>query len=127
MLDTPDASPTWCAGTHEVEADDAGPFDMPIPTAMRISGTTNAAYRHSEADSPPHATPAPAAGGHGGPTDGGPRPSESDSPTHAKPAAVIAKPSPTTWRPPSLAASFGTIGAITTRPTVAGRGATPAR
>src|SRR5687768_10553517 len=98
MLDTPDASPTWWAGTHAVEADDAGPFDMPIPTAMRIRGTTNAAYRHSE----------------------------SDSPTHPKPAAVIAKPSPTTSRPPILAASFGTIGAITTRPTVAGRVASPA-
>ena len=68
MLETPDASPTWWAGTHDVEADEAGPFDIPIPTAMRISGSTNAAYLQSE----------------------------SASPTNAKPTAVITKPSPTT-------------------------------
>ena len=42
MLDTPDADPTWSAGTQAVEADDAGPLDIPIPTAIAIRGSTNA-------------------------------------------------------------------------------------
>ena len=44
----------------------------------------------------------------------------------ANPAAVIANPSPTTWRAPSRAANLGTRGATTTRPTVAGSVASPA-
>src|SRR5262245_54983042 len=98
MLDTPEAAPTWSSGTHAVDAAEAGPLDRPIPTAMATSGTTNRAYRHDE----------------------------STRPTAAKPAEVTRKPSATTWRPPNLVASFGTIGAITTRPTVAGRVASPA-
>src|SRR5690349_24924746 len=98
MLETPDASPTWCADTEAVAADDAGPFDRPIPTATAISGRTNAPYLQSD-----WATP-----------------------TTAKPTAVMANPAATTIRPVNFAASLGTSGAVSTRPTVAGRVASPA-
>src|SRR6478735_270290 len=98
MLDTPEADPTCSMGTQAVEADDAGPFDIPIPTAIAIRGMTKARYSQSA----------------------------SASPMTANPAAVIANPSPTTWRAPSRAANFGTRGATTTRPTVAGSVASPA-
>ena len=42
MFDTPEADPTCSTGTQEVEADDAGPLDIPIPTAIAIKGMTNA-------------------------------------------------------------------------------------
>jgi hypothetical protein len=44
MFDTPEASPTWLAGTAAVAAEDAGPFDSPIPIATAIRGSTNAPY-----------------------------------------------------------------------------------
>ena len=56
----------------------------------------------------------------------GGRPRRSTNPTTAKPMAVTRKPRPTTSRPPILAANLGTSGATTTRPTVAGRVASPA-
>src|SRR5918995_1680198 len=98
MFDTPDASPTWLAGTAAVAADDAGPLDSPIPTATAISGRTKAAYPHELWLMP----------------------------TTANPTAVIANPAPTTDRPPNLAASLGTRGATATSPAVAGRVARPA-
>src|SRR6476619_1175147 len=98
MLETPEAAPTCSAETHAVEADVAGPFASPIPTATAISGRTNAAYRHEP----------------------------STKPTSAKPRAGIAKPAPTTGRPPNRAATRGTNGAIATSPAVAGRVARPA-
>ena len=98
MLETPDAPPTWCSGTAAVAADDAGPLDMPIPTAMATSGSRNAAYFHEE----------------------------STKPTMTKPAVVSANPTPIVCRPPNLAASRGTSGATSTRPTVAGSVASPA-
>ena len=98
MFETPDADPTWCAGTHEVEAEDAGPFDRPMPTAMAISGSTNT----------PYFQPASA------------------RPMTANPPAEITNPSATTFRPPSFAANRGTSGATRTSPTVAGRVARPA-
>ena len=42
MLEMPDAEPTWSAGTDAVEPADAGPLEMPSPTAIAIIGTTNA-------------------------------------------------------------------------------------
>ena len=45
-IEIPDAAPTWSADTAEVEADDAGPFASPRPTAIRISGITKAGYSH---------------------------------------------------------------------------------
>ena len=44
MVDTPEASPTWLAGTAAVAAEDAGPFDSPSPIATAIRGSTNAPY-----------------------------------------------------------------------------------
>ena len=38
MFDTPDADPTCSTGTQDVEAEDAGPLDIPIPTAIAMSG-----------------------------------------------------------------------------------------
>jgi hypothetical protein len=38
MFETPDAAPTSSAETEAVAAEDAGPFDIPIPTAIAISG-----------------------------------------------------------------------------------------
>ena len=34
MLEIPDACPTWFAGTADVDADDAGPFERPSPAEM---------------------------------------------------------------------------------------------
>src|SRR5215203_3519805 len=82
MLETPDALPTWCSGTAAVAAEDAGPLDMPMPTAMAMSGSRNAEYFQ----------------------DG------SAKPTMTKPAVVRAKPTPIVCRPPNLAASRGTRG-----------------
>src|SRR6478609_1211775 len=98
MLDAPDADPTCSTGTHEVEADDAGPLDIPMPTATAMSGMTKARYSQSA----------------------------SASPMTANPAVVMANPRPTTCRAPSRAANLGTRGATTTRPTVAGSVASPA-
>src|SRR6478752_4753657 len=98
MFDTPDASPTWFAGTAAVAADDAGPFDSPIPTAMAISGRTKIAYVQVVWVRP----------------------------ITTNPAVGIANPAATTCRPPNLAASRGTNGATTTSPAVAGRVARPA-
>src|SRR3954453_9980112 len=98
MLDTPDAEPTWCAGTQAVDADVAGPLDKPIPTATAMSGRTNATYRHDP----------------------------STSPIQANPTAVTANPAPTTCRPPNRTASRGTRGAHSTSPTVAGSVPSPA-
>ena len=47
MFDTPEADPTWSMGTQAVEADDAGPLDIPIPTAIAIRGMTKARYSQS--------------------------------------------------------------------------------
>src|SRR5262245_50725330 len=44
MFEIPEAWPTWSADTDDVDADEAGPFDRPRPTAMTTSGPTNAAY-----------------------------------------------------------------------------------
>src|SRR4029453_228087 len=44
MLEMPEACPTSSGATDAVEADDAGPLANPSPTAMAISGATNAAY-----------------------------------------------------------------------------------
>src|SRR3954451_6949217 len=98
MLETPEAEPTCSGGTQDVEAADEGPFDRPMPAATSTSGTRNARYRHDE----------------------------SVRPIQPNPTAVMRNPAPTTWRPPNLDASRGTIGATTTRPTVAGRVARPA-
>src|SRR6478672_13708100 len=98
MLDTPEAPPTWFSGTAAVDADDAGPLDMPIPTAMATSGSRNAEYCQ----------------------DAWTRP------TMTNPRVVRAKPRPIVCRPPNFAASRGTMGATTTRPTVAGSVARPA-
>ena len=98
MLETPDASPTWLSGTEAVAAADDGPLERPMPTATATSGRKNAAYCHDA----------------------------SANPIQAKPEAVIRKPMPTTCRPPSFTARRGTSGAETTRPTVAGRVASPA-
>ncbi len=43
MLETPEAPPTWVSGTDAVAAEDAGPLDRPMPTAMATSGSRNAA------------------------------------------------------------------------------------
>ena len=98
MLETPEAEPTWCAGTQDVDAEVEGPLDRPMPTATAISGRTNAPYSHEP----------------------------STSPIHANPAAVIANPAPTTSRPPNRAARRGTRGATSTSPTVAGSVPRPA-
>src|SRR5215207_9508844 len=44
MLEMPDACPTSSGETDDVDADDAGPFASPSPTAAAASGATNAAY-----------------------------------------------------------------------------------
>src|SRR5262245_10341929 len=98
MLETPDASPTWFAGTEAVAAADAGPLDSPMPTAIAMRGSRKAAYFQDE----------------------------SVRPIAAKPMAVSAKPAPIVCRPPNLPAILGTNGAITTSPTVAGSVARPA-
>src|ERR671912_2713326 len=98
MFDTPEASPTWLAGTAAVAADDAGPLDSPMPTATAISGRTKVVYAHELWLMP----------------------------MNANPTAVMANPAPTTDRPPNLAASLGTRGATSTSPTVAGKVARPA-
>src|SRR4051794_11327655 len=46
MFEIPEAAPTWSSGTDDVDADEAGPFEIPSPTAVAISGRTNAAYAH---------------------------------------------------------------------------------
>src|SRR6478609_12196203 len=98
MFDTPDAEPTWFAETHAVDADEAGPFDRPMPTATATRGSRNAVYFQSEWTKP----------------------------TATKPIVVRRKPTAMTRRPPKRAASLGTRGAVATRPTVAGRVASPA-
>ncbi len=98
MLETPEASPICSAATEAVAADDDGPFDSPIPTAMATSGSRNTRYCHDAFTKP----------------------------IAAKPAAVIAKPAPMICRGPNRPASRGTSGATTTRPTVAGSVASPA-
>src|SRR4051794_20322359 len=92
MLETPEASPTCSCRTHEVAADDDGPLERPIPTAIARIGNRKAAYCH------------PA----------------STRPMPTNPAAIRMKPTPITWRPPSQFDSLGTNGATTTSPTVAG-------
>ena len=82
MLETPDAEPTRLAGTHAVDADEEGPFDMPIPTAIAASGRTNAPYRQSALTKP----------------------------TAANPTVVMRNPTAITWRPPSFAARRGREG-----------------
>src|SRR6478609_9875591 len=85
MLETPEAPPTWFSGTDAVAADDAGPLDMPMPTAMATSGSRNAAYVHDAWTKP----------------------------TTTKPRVVRANPAPTVCRPPNRFASRGTSGAMT--------------
>src|SRR5262249_11341347 len=46
MFEMPEAAPTSFAETELVDADDAGPLASPRPTALAISGSTNAAYAH---------------------------------------------------------------------------------
>src|SRR5215210_2162096 len=98
MLETPDASPTCSAGTAAVAAEDDGPLERPMPTAIATSGSRNVAYTHDA----------------------------SANPTATKPAVSITKPTPMTCRPPNFFASFGTSGATSTRPAVAGSVARPA-
>src|SRR6476469_3728370 len=98
MFETPEADPTWLAGTHAVEADEAGPLDRPIPTATATSGSRKTTYFHEDSTKPIAANPTP----------------------------VSRKPRVTTSRPPKRPARRGTNGAIATRPAVAGRVARPA-
>ena len=58
MLETPDAPPTWFSGTEAVAADEDGPFDSPMPTAMATSGSRNAAYFHEASTKPTMTKPA---------------------------------------------------------------------
>ena len=44
MFEIPDAAPVSRGSTDDVEAEDAGPFAMPRPTAIRTSGPMNATY-----------------------------------------------------------------------------------
>src|SRR5512132_1511123 len=44
MFEMPDAAPVSRASTDDVDADDAGPFATPRPTAISTSGATNATY-----------------------------------------------------------------------------------
>src|SRR2546423_15031402 len=46
MFEMPDSCPTSSGSTTAVEADDAGPFASPSPTAITTSGITNARYVH---------------------------------------------------------------------------------
>src|SRR3954447_8933048 len=46
MFEIPDAAPTSSGETEEVDADEAGPFASPSPTATATSGRTNAPYVH---------------------------------------------------------------------------------
>src|SRR4029079_525688 len=89
MLETPEAPPTWFSGTEAVAADDAGPLDIPMPTAMATSGSTNATYVH---DAPTNATT-------------------------TNPIVVRANPAPIVCRPPNFFASRGTSGATPPRAT----------
>src|SRR3954451_5394399 len=98
MFETPEASPTCFSSTQDVAADDDGPFESPMPTAMAMMGSRNAAYCQDAWVKP----------------------------IAAKPAVLIRNPAPMVWRPPSFLANRGTSGATTTRPTVAGRVARPA-
>src|SRR6478735_10987034 len=98
MLETPDAPPTCSWGTEAVAAEEAGPFDIPMPTAIARIGSRNVAYAQEDWVKP----------------------------IAANPAAIRMKPTPMTCRPPILLASFGTNGATTTSPTVAGSVAIPA-
>src|SRR5437868_2755710 len=98
MLETPDAPPTCSWGTDAVAAEDAGPFERPMPTAIARIGRRKVAYAQEDCVNP----------------------------IATKPAAIRMNPTPMTCRPPILWASFGTNGATTTRPTVAGSVATPA-
>src|SRR6476659_1528084 len=84
MFETPDAAPTWSADTAAVDADEAGPLDRPMPTAIAISGSRNAEYFQSGLTRP----------------------------IATKPTVVIRKPSTITRRPPIRAASLGTKGAM---------------
>ena len=58
MFETPDASPTWSSGTDAVAAEEDGPLDRPMPTAMATSGSRNAAYCHDTSASPIATNPA---------------------------------------------------------------------
>src|SRR4051812_45696417 len=98
MLETPEAPPTWFSGTAAVAADEAGPLDMPMPTAIATSGSRNAAYFHEA----------------------------STNPTTTRRAVVSATPTPMVGRPPYFEASFGTGGAPPPSPPVAGSVASPA-
>jgi hypothetical protein len=42
MLETPDAAPTCSWETEAVAAEEAGPLDIPIPTAIAIRGSRKA-------------------------------------------------------------------------------------
>src|SRR3954451_8805950 len=98
MLDTPEALPTCSWRTEAVAAEDEGPLDRPMPTAIARTGRRNAAYSHDDFVKP----------------------------RTTNPAAIAMNPRPMTCRPPNRWASFGTNGATTTRPTVAGSVARPA-
>src|SRR6478609_2337359 len=98
MLETPEASPTCFSSTHDVAADDDGPFESPMPTAMATMGSRNAVYCQDACVKP----------------------------MAANPAVLIRNPAPMVCRPPILLANRGTRGATTTRPTVAGSVARPA-
>ena len=98
MLEMPDAAPICSAGTALVATDEHGPFDIDIPIAAARNGITNAEYAHDDLTAI----------------------------SMANPAAVIAKPSAMTLRVPNFAAHFGTSGADTTSPIVAGSVASPA-
>src|SRR5688572_5827524 len=98
MLEIPDAEPTCSSGTALVAAAEQGPLDRAIPAATATMGRTNAAYAHEE----------------------------SVGIRKAKPTVMITNPSRTATRVPIRAAIFGTSGARTTKPTVAGIVARPA-
>src|ERR671912_1935603 len=97
MFEMPDAAPTCSAGTALVDTDEQGPFVIDMPTAATRNGITKAAYPHD--DLVRASTP--------------------------KPAAVMPKPSATTVAAPAFCAIFGTSGADTTNPIVAGDVARP--
>src|SRR5262245_47190637 len=98
MFEIPDAAPTCSAGTQLVETDEHGPFVIDMPTAATTNGITNTAYPHDDLVNA----------------------------STANPAAVMAKPSATTVAAVAFSTIFGTSGADTTSPIVAGKVARPA-
>src|SRR5690348_275370 len=46
MFEIPEAAPVSLGATEDVDADDAGPFAIPSPTAIRTSGAMKATYIH---------------------------------------------------------------------------------